>query len=488
MASFFYNVIMAIINSSGTPLYENNNLQFAPPIRKKRVSGRNNLWGFIGFLRIAILVTEIVSSLVASALAPSILPAVIALGTIGSQTLDSYQYATNQINTSQFAVSTIINFVPLGLEARNFKYSTQVFKIADPKSSTGFRYIVDGIDRGFNNVFKNLAKGWRPSGPNIKLIRKFQERTLINRHIIPPFLKKFKSSEFEEALQLAFGGSANILSEKGGQFITSGVRQGIFRNLDLAKIRRQIWRLHEGNTTIKKSISYFQKTLSKKARAEINENYEPILKHLLKVFRRSLQVSEKVQKGGKLLNLFKWFGRRSGRGFTQFAQMGEANDVAREVLNRPVGLFLGGRLQFLGKDYRIFGKKFARMGGLRGWARKLRSKMPTVQKILKSPITKKLAAKYAFYKEQLGKRGVLCRSDTFLMGWIYRQKHPFYSTVTFYFNPKNTNAKRLGSKNWGGKRTITTRLSNDHLNYLRFTLDTGKVYFKRWWWLSAYCN
>lgn len=515
---------MPLYESPSTKLRSQNSVAHFANLTPKQETQGKMLDGLIGIMRWVGLGVEISLTILATFIpgAQVFLPAITIAGALFQEGLDVVSYVNDKksaVRNLEFGISTTINVLSLGFSLGGvFGASRNVLRINDTNLKSGFRYVVRGSDE-FSEAASALNSGAKTSTrfKSIERVRNYQERNLIKNGTIKPYSETRVFDQFETALQQEFGakiktGNAKEMNmtrrfkwyNKNGDFE--------FSNRDISIIRYSAKQYAKGNWELEKALRYIPNKLSKSARdslrivrigksfkfknPEIQSLFGKRLESLSSLYGKRLSnyvalkenVARQMYKNflERLGNnkYFHFFGTKQGRTLTQIGQLSNPNDIARELVNRPLSVFMNGYKVEKGTLMaRLFpnliGKEFK---GLRQMTTQIRNfaktKFPRFYGILEKGVKTKAMRLYKETKDAIEKVGVKTKDDTFLMGWRVINHSTSYEEVIFFFNPINTRAMTPGSKNYGGKKPIHTVLPTNHLKALKEANNPGEMYLK----------
>lgn len=423
------------------------------------IQSRSKGGGFLGLLRILLTIAEIGGSL----LLPELAPIFVVAGALSQESIDIYEYVsaspeTRRSRTGSFILSTLVNILPAAVVVRSeYGASKTVIGIIDRRFSDGVRWVVRG-EEGFDDAVR-LSK-LNPS-KYTRITRRAERELIAARQIDPKRIMVV--DKFEKALQKEFNHTFTTSGYIGGRYAKEG--EFIFSNKDLAIFRRLARRLYYGQATESEIIRGFSKT-SLQAEGLLTKNWVwrgALTKEGNELAYKLTEIGSHLQPQSFTQFANRTFAGKWGNRLTQFFQLGNPNDLARELMNKPFN-----------KLTRILKKNIAQ------WSKSLKLSESRIAKAVEG-VEKGLKAstkKFLYINEQLKKHGFVFEDQSFVMGYRVLQALPVSSLVIIYFNPQNTNAKTPGSKNYGGKKEVITTLTNTHLAAWRTRLDPGAFYLK----------
>lgn len=497
---------------------------------KPKQTHHHFLDGLIGILRWIGLGLEVIGTIAASLIpgAQALIPIITIVGSLFQSGLDVVSLANSQKRTSDvinFGVSTFINLFSLGAALKGtYGASKNILRVADDTAKDGVRYIVRGTEE-FADAAKALMGGTKVSRSfkSIERVSIINEQKLIKKGVVPPFSSSKVISQFEAELQREFSAKftraqdgETIIARGGRDFYKAREGEYVLSNRDLSILRYGISRYANGKITKQELVRLFQKSGSSAAKDSLNmvkqgnkwlfknkrvENifieriervksfygktvmpYNVALKTPSKVRLFFEDVLERVSESKS----YKFFGgskesgfgigkyRITGHKITQYGQMTNPNDIAREVVNHGERWLLNGFKITKGplKGFEVKGIR-AYIGRLNKYVEK---KLPALTKIINLGKKTRTFAIYKEVKKGIQEFGVATKDDTFLMGWRIINENKNWKEVVLYFNPQNTNAKTPGSYNYGGKKAIHTILPTTTLDILKNSSNPGSIY------------
>ena len=521
--------IRSIYRGTARPLYFAN---LTPP----KIKGNDDPFdGIVTVLRIGMVIGEIALSL----LFPKIAPFIAIGGSAIHQAIDTQQFAQikNPTLSSKllFGAGTLMNIAPIAFIGRRLmKTSKNVLQMNDGVGDA--RYIVRGRHKEYDHLFQAWDAGQNIfEAGGLKMVSIATQNRLIASGRIPKQFVLQKKADFDKVLGKMFspgkGGTGFGKMWQGGYGtkVRYSAKKGyIYTNRDWAIIENLIEKRAKNKITMPDILEKVRKSLGLQAKGALdigkidkwwlwykygpNINLKPLnslLKNQKVIWRTDFIKKEFAAKIEKLADLyyasflakplvqsrsgirkfFDWFAGQRGIFFTQLGQLPNPNDFARELLRQPQKALLDGSFRIpiafgrtaegklaVTKWFYPLGKKFKKIGGLRGWARSVQKASKTIQKVKR--ITKNVYRHYDMINKQLKKVGVVTQSQEFLMGWRVIYAERFGSTVQMFFNPINTRAKTPGSFNFAGKPSLTTVVSNRFLRILATDPHPGKLYLK----------
>lgn len=423
----------------------------------------NAIEGFTGLLQ---LLTSVIA-VGTTVLFPQLGPAASLFEGLALEALDLNSFFSSSKETQQkrlpyLIVNSLINFSVSASSVRNaFGYSRNIVARGLGSDTTKAQFFTREKTAGFKELYKKARVG--EDGFQLIKNRTLTE-LLATKKIDAEVLKR--SEPFEEALQKEFGD----VYKKGqrtpeGYNVYSG--EFIYTNKDMAILRG-----------ISKKI-YFKDRYQNRfnAREFFNRRYkrqfitdEEIIERLnglsynarktlkrtsLKesIYDRLTRVSKELYPRTFKQKFNAIFASNRANFITQVGQLGNPNDFAREIVNRPT--------HWLINKIRVYTDKFFAKFKITRW----------------SSASKRFNAINAELKK-LGKSAHIFRSQRFVMGYRIVRSYNGINEVIIFFNPKNTNAKTPGSINFLGKKTVITTISDAHLKFWNSVQHPGNFYLK----------
>ena len=453
---------MAMKGNSGVKLQSKVNIGV-------KHSKRSDLYGWVGVLRIVFTVAEILGSIIF----PEFAPALTIAGAVAQEALDIVGFSNlseEQRNkrTGSFILGSIVNIAPVVAVARStWGTSKNVVKMIDKRTKDGFRYIVKGeknFERALELTHINPEKYSR--------ITRQTERQLFNRRRID--IRQFKKTDdFEVALQKEFKDwnvRYRTANYEGNNYVG---------NKDMAVLRRLSRSLHQDQ---------FRPAGKKLGDRGILRAYNKLTPEAQRALN-GLVISEKIEKTGDvyrrltriggMLEPQTWtqkvnrvFAGKWGNRITQAVQLGNPNDMAREILNKPFNKLTRMMKKRVAQFSRWVMRSEEKIGiaaeevmrkGFRSWAGK---------------ISKAAAKNFVRINEGLKRNGFVFVDQEFVMGFRVVQAGPTSSQIMVFFNPITTGAATPGSKNYNGKPELLISLANVHINAWKLSMDPGHFYLK----------